>query len=983
MTRCFIAFAVLTGFASALLLTLLGNPLVPSSDTPADRGTPVAFQSGLTSGLGQSTDNRSWAETTLESLTVEEKVSQLFMVWMGGSFTGMDDPGYLEMQELVRTFGIGGFIFSTGDPLSQAATINDLQSQSDIPLLIGQDMEWGAAMRVRGSTMFPRAMALGATRNADHAYQKGYVTAREARAIGTHMVFAPVADVNNNPDNPVINTRSFGEDVDLVTTMSTAFARGVRDAGALATGKHFPGHGDTDVDSHFGLPVIDHDLARLDSLELRPFRALVEDDIAGLMTAHIAFPALEQDEQLPATLSPAILSGLLREGMGYDGLIVTDALRMDAIRDHFGAGEAAVRALEAGSDILLMPEDPWAARAGVMRALESGRISEGRLDESVLRILKAKEEMGLQQNRLVDLAGVRERVHSSQSEAAARVTAREALTLVHDDHHLIPFDSDVDHIVSIGITDNENSAAGRNFASELRSALRSTRVQHFSIDSRSTSRDRERALSAARRAEVVVLPTYVASQPGLREAGLPSEIRTFIDRLILDGPPSVLISLGTPYMPRGLNRQPSAYLLTYSGSRASERAAAHALAGQAAITGRLPVTIPGNASAGTGLQRSQKHPRAALPEEVGMRSRHLAGVDSLINRGILNSTFPGAAVAVGRGTSTVHEKAYGFHTYEAEARVDNSTPYDLASLTKVLVTTTAIMQLVEAGDVELSAPVAHYLPEFGRAGKDSVTVEQLLTHTSGLPSHRKYFEQGLRSSDQVIDAVFSEELVTPPGTSYEYSDLGFIVLGALIEDVSGQSLDDYAEQHIFEPLGMTDTGYRGTGRPDTSVAPTEHDLAFRQRLLQGEVHDENAWVMGGVAGHAGVFSTIRDMARFGYMLVNDGRINGKQFLQPETIRMFIQAVSPDEHSRARGWDTRSPEGYSSAGQYFSDKSYGHTGFTGTSIWVDPEEELYVVLLSNRVHPTRENRGHTQVRPELADIVHRSIAGPPAPLQFGR
>lgn len=977
--RLALALLLLLG-AAASAAVLWTAPHDPPDGLPAVAVTAAGANNPPTTeddGSSPSSPEASWTDRTLEELTLEQKVAQLFMEWMGGQYAGIDDPSYVAMERLAADFEIGGFIFSSSDPLSQAALINDLQETARVPLLIGQDMEWGAAMRVRRSTMFPRAMAVGASGDTTHAYAKGFVTATEARALGTHLVFAPVADVNNNPDNPVINTRSYGEDVATVTAMARSFARGVSDAGAWATGKHFPGHGDTEVDSHLALPVITHSRARLGAVELPPFQALIDDGIQALMTAHIAFPRLASDPRLPATLSSAILTDLLREEMGFDGLIVTDALRMEAIRQHFGAGEAAVRALEAGADILLMPDDPWAARAGVLRAVASGRLSEDRIDASVRRVLAAKEAMGLDDERTVDLQAARHRVGTQGHQAASHTIAREGVTLLYDDADLLPLSRQTGTIVSITLNDGANASTGRSFASALRAAAPGARVRHFLVDERSGDTDRMQALRAAQRADVVVLPTYVAARPDERDAGLPDALRAFAEDAVDAGTPTILLSMGSPYIIRGLDARPAAYLLTYSGSAASEQAAAQALTGEAAISGTLPVSIPGHDAHGQGLQRPQFHPRPSIAEEAGMRTQSLQRVDSLMHQAIRKEAFPGAAVAVGRGGALVKLDGYGHLSYDAEQTVHPATLYDLASLTKVLVTTTALMQLYEAEAIALDDPVATYLPAFARAGKDEVTLRHLLTHTSGLPAHRPYFEEGMRTLEAVVEAIAQEPLAHAPGTAYQYSDLGFITLGAVIEAVSGQSLDAYAEAEIFQPLGMHDTSYRGRGEPDARIAPTEHDLSFRQRLLQGEVHDENAWALGGVAGHAGVFSTARDLARFGYMLANEGRIQGAAFLQPETLATFTSAVAPSEHSRALGWDTRSTAGYSSAGQHFGPRSFGHTGFTGTSLWVDPDEALFVLLLSNRVHPTRENRGHIAVRPALADLVHTAIEGAPA------
>ncbi len=954
-------------FLLLLVVSSLTFPAFASRALPTSAGTEA-------SPLG------AWTERQLRMLTLEQQIGQLFAVRARGVFQSVDDPAYRELVRLVEAFQVGGIIFFQGDPYSQAVLANDLQRRSRLPLLIAQDTEWGVAMRVRRTTSFPRAMAIGATGNPEYAYAVGYITAREARALGVHQLYAPVADVNNNPFNPIINVRAFGEDPVFVASMVRAFVRGVQDAGAIATAKHFPGHGDTSIDSHSDLPVLPFDRQRLDTLELVPFRAAIKAGVRSIMTGHLALPRLDSTLNLPASLSRRITHELLRKALGFDGLVVTDALEMEGVTKHFGVGEAAVRALEAGADMLLLSEDVEAARAAILQAIARGRLSRERIEASVRRILLLKEWLGLHRERTVDLNALPYVVGIAPHQALSQTIARASLTLLRNENNLLPL-PDVPEaprrLQVIILSDSDNPTTGRFFVQTLRELVPDDRVTSRLLDVRSHPDDYRTALQAAARADVVLVPAYLFVRSGTGRIRLPERQREFLDALIAQGRPVVLIAFGNPYMIMDLKRPPAVYLAAYGGNTSTQRAVVQALFGQAPLSGRLPITIPGYFQRGDGLQLEQVAPRLAYPEEVGMSTRRLYRIDSLLQAAIAERAFPGAAVAIGRGPAIVWLKGYGHFTYTSDQRVTPESVFDLASLTKIVVTTTAAMQLYEAGKLDLDAPVVRYLPEFGQNGKERVTIRQLLSHTAGLAPFHPFHRMGITSAEAVRQAILSDSLIYEPGTQARYSDLGMIVLGWVIERITGQPLDQYAETHIFRPLGMRHTGFRPVGQSDTTVVPTERDTLFRHRLIQGEVHDETAWILGGVAGHAGLFSTAADLARFAYMLVNEGRIGGRQFLKPETIRLFTTPVDPERAgTRALGWDTRSPEGYSSAGQFFGPRSFGHTGFTGTSIWIDPDQQLFVILLTNRVYPTRENRKHLAVRAKLADLAYQAIIGPP-------
>ncbi len=921
-------------------------------------------------------DTSDWVEAQLDALTLEQKVAQLFSVWVSGYYQSTDDPDYRELTALVEDVQVGGLIFGSGDPMEQAVLTNDLQRRADLPLLVAQDMEWGAGMRINRTTTLPPAMAIGATRNPAFARMAGYVTAREARALGVQHVYAPVADVNNNPANPIINIRSFGERAGLVAEMTAAFVDGTQRGGAMATAKHFPGHGDTSTDSHLDLPVLPIDRARLDTLELVPFRAALDAGVASIMTGHLALPALDADS-IPATLSPAITDSLLRQEMGFDGLVVTDALNMQGVTDSFGVGEAAVRALEAGADVLLMSTDPRWARAAILEAVNNGRLTEARIDRSVRRILEAKAQMGLPEQRTVDLQAVAERVSIQPHQVLRDAIARASTTLLRDATDLLPITPrNPKRALVVTLSDSDDPDVGDRFIGELRGTPAFERIAVRRLDADADEDDIDAVLNDVNYVDVVLVASFLRVRAWSNQIGLSDHYRDFLTRLMEDDTDVALVSFGNPYATLDLERAPDAYLAAYGSHDASQTAAAQAIRGASAVGGQLPVTLPEQHTFGTGLERAQVAPRVDVPEAVGMNSRTLARTDSLLHQSMLNRAFPGAAVAVGRQQTIAKLGGTGYYTYDAKRRVTARSIYDVASLTKVIATTTAAMQLYEAGELALDAPVTRYLPAFGQNGKSDVTIRQLLSHSSGLEAYLGASERG-STPQAIVDTILAEPLQYDPGAQSEYSGLGMITLMRVIETISGQDFDAYCEEHIFDPLGMTRTGFRPARWTDTTrVVPTTDTTGTH---LQGTVHDPIARRMDGVSGNAGLFSTAEDLARFAYMLVNDGRIYGRQFLQPETIDRFTRRAGVPNSTRALGWDTKSTDGYSSAGQHFGPRSFGHTGYTGTSMWIDPERDLFALLLTNRVYPDDTNRTIIDVRPAFADLVFESIVGPPEPL----
>jgi beta-glucosidase-like glycosyl hydrolase/CubicO group peptidase (beta-lactamase class C family) len=959
----------------ALLLVAvltLGCTSSESATVPPDAASSPADTTDEAAGA-------SWAEQQLRQMSLDEKIAQLFIIRLDGYFLNADAPAYRETVELVEEFGAGGMMFGPGRPMTQVTVANDLQRKAERPLLVSQDTEWGVGMRIDEATTFPPAMALGATRDASLAYRVGHATAREARALGVHQIYAPVADVNNNPRNPIINVRSFGEDPRLVGTMAAAFTRGAQRGGAFATVKHFPGHGDTDVDSHMALPVLRFDRTRLDSLELVPFRQVLDAGVASVMTGHLALPELTADSTVPASLSSNVTTDLLRRDLGFDDLVVTDALNMDAVRQEFGVGETAVRVLESGADLLLMSTDPWVAHHAIRTAVDTGRIDTSQINDSVRRLLDLKQRLDLHENRVVPLDTTRHRVAQRSHKVLSETVARKSLTLLSNQNDLLPLTPpDTHKTLVVKLSDSEYPGVGRTFVRSLSDhpAIDSLGVRR--LDPRSDSSDVQEHLAAAADYDVVVVPSFLRVRAWSGSIGFNDRHKTFLDSLIANGPPAVLTAFGNPYAPSTLDPQPDAVLAAYGSGDASQEAAAQALTGAAGTSGTLPVTLPDFASMGAGLKVEPVAPRVGYPESVGLDGRQLADVDSVLRRAMLDRAFPGAAVAVGRAGVVATLDGHGYHTYDKKKRVTTRSQYDLASLTKVVATTTAAMLLVERDSIALDDAVSTYLPAFAQQGKDAVTIRQLLTHSSGLKPYLDPDERGPTRA-AILDTIMAQPLAYTPGTKSDYSGLGIITFMHLVENVTGQSFDTFCETNIFGPLGMHDTGFYSAGATVSRAVPTTDTTGTR---FQGTVHDPMAREMGGVSGNAGLFSTVRDLARFAYMLTHEGRIDGRQFLEAETVETFTARADVPGSTRALGWDTKSADGYSSAGDLFSTSSFGHTGYTGTSMWIDPTRDLFVILLTNRVYPDDTDNQIREVRPTVANEVVESIVGPPQPLLLG-
>lgn len=990
----------------SILFFMTMNALSNSRETkPAETMGKKRTAQSTSASAGKATpEQERWVETTLLQMSLEEKVGQVIFATYHGSFTSTDSEAYAQMMKDVNELHVGGFINVTqGSPLGYvksqayptAVLTNQLQSKAKLPLLFGADFERGTAMRLNEGTSFPTAMALAAGGNPKDAYAMGKTTALEARAVGIQWIYAPVADVNNNPGNPIINTRSFGENPARVAEFVSEFIRGVQENGGIATAKHFPGHGDTASDSHIDLPVIKADRERLDHLELVPFRAAIAAGVGSIMTGHLSVPALEPDPNTPATLSPRILTDLLRKQLGFEGLVVTDAMDMGGITVRYAPGDAAVRAFVAGADALLMPPVPEAAYDALLAATKSGEITEERLDASVRRILLAKAKLGLDKNRLVDVDALNAKFGRTAWQTEAQEISDRGITMLRDTPRQLPLDgTKPTRALLVSLYSDPEPYPGEDLERELRARCDS--LIALRADTKFAKADTLK-LPSTDQYDVVILALFVRVSDRKGDVDVPANQLPLIDQIYKAGKPVITVGLGSPYL---IEKFPQAetWLSAFGISDVAQISVARALFGQIPVQGHLPVTIPGvDLKAGFGMEVAA-NPMTLQAMDVRGEAQ-LRPAFEVVEKAIADKAFPGATMAVGyRGKVSLH--AFGKLSYDANSPATKiDTIYDLASLTKVVATTTLVEKLVE-GDfpspLDLDAPIERYLPEWidgpqsegphkvvvknlkelsawqddrQIAWRHKVTVRHLMTHTSGLPPFKEYWRASTGKAD-TLSRIFAEPLEYEPGTKVVYSDLGIILMAEIVQRLTGEPLDKLARENIFDPLGMKNTMYRPPQALWPEIAPTEVDNQLRHRLVQGEVHDENAFAIGGVSGHAGVFSTSPDLAAFCQMLLNGGVYAHERVVRRATIAEFTVPQALAKNERTLGWVV--PTEGSSSGHYFSAHSYGHTGFTGTTIWIDPDRQLFVVLLTNRVNPTRENQKIMEVRPAVHDAVMKGL-----------
>lgn len=917
-------------------------------------------------------NSEEYLDSLVANTPLKEKIGQLFIVPAEGTFTSRDSRSFKKLVEMVEKYHVGGIIFMRGDIYGQAVLTNKLQMMSKFPLWISQDMEFGAAMRVSGTTRFTPAMGVAATGDKRNAFMMGKITAIEAKALGVHQIYAPVLDVNNNPDNPVINVRSFSGDADMVSEFGTAFMQGVQSEGVVATAKHFPGHGDTDVDSHSALPVVDHDYNRLDSLELIPFRAAIENGISSIMSAHIAFPNINTSEFLPATLDSVMLGDVLTDSLKFDGMVVTDGLEMQGITSQFSPGRAVVRALNAGADIMLISPDVFTAINEVEEAVKNGEITEERINRSFEKLMSWKQQYGLfEKENQVDVSSLDTKINTEFHRSEADRIARESVTILKNERNILPIlPSKYPSVTVISVADDRSGDTGSSFVRQLREYH--PRVSSHIFDERTSEQEKQRMIRDASRSDLVIISSFIYLRYA-QSIHLSSEQLSFLKRIINMDNPSLLISFGNPYVLSDLEKA-DAHVLGWYNTSHQINGVVPALFGASQITSNLPIEIPGLYDLGTGIHMNHTALRFGNPGEVDLDPTKLLEIDTIINEAIRDSVFPGAVVGIVKDGVLAYNQGYGYQDYTKTEAIRSTDVYDVASITKVMATTASVMKLVDEEKLSLDDKVSDFFEEFDTDDRGEVTIRDILLHQSGLPPFRVYVDS-IRTRLEILKAIKNEPLTYTPGSDYVYSDLGMILLAEIIDEVSGKSVDQYARDQFYFPMSMYSTFFNPLNNSSwlvNRIAPTEIDTVYDRGLVQARVHDERAYFMDGIAGHAGLFSTATDMAKFATMLLNNGTYAGKHYLKPETVELFTTKQS-SHNNRGLGFDRKSSGGFSTAGNLASDDTFGHLGFTGTSLWIDREKNMAVILLTNRTYPNRSYGSQiSQIRARIADVAYSAI-----------
>ncbi len=948
-----------------------------------------------------------WADSVLATLSLEEQIAQLMMV---AAYSNKNAKHEAELEELVRHQNIGGLIFFQGGPVRQARLTERLQQVAKTPLLLGMDLEWGLSMRLDSTLRFPRQMALGAHRDEALIEAMGLEIARQMQRIGVHVSFSPVVDVNNNPRNPVINDRSFGEDRANVTRKGIAYMRGLQAGGVLAVAKHFPGHGDVESDSHHTLPFIGHPRPRLDSLELWPFREMTGAGLSAVMVAHLEVAALDSTKGLPSTLSKPIINGLLLGDLGFQGLVFTDALNMKGVADAEKPGEIELRALLAGNDVMLFPQDPIKAIARIKKAVANGEVDSARIAHSCLKILRAKEWAGLARRVPMVLNGIADDMDNAEARSLRRNLYDASITVVNDHHGLLPLRGSTlpkaERIASLVIGDRQDNTFQR-------ALKRHAEVATFSCDKAIGMDALQKLLKELEPFDRVIVSVHGTTWRGAKEYGIP-ETAFDIVRAVAARKRTVYVHFANPYrLSKAHGPQLMATtVVAYEETDDAMEAVADVIFGATGSSGRLPVTASAMFRSGDGLAlRPIGRLRHGPPEAVGIRSAMLAPIDNIALEGIASKAYPGCQVVVVLEGQVIVDRTYGHHTYDGTRPVRNDDIYDLASITKVAATTLALMKLVDEGTVAVNDPLGQHLPELEKSHPKHarMTIRDILTHQAGLkafvPFHTRIrknggFKPGLVSdtrSDEFpirmaeglylnhayTDSLLRWVLDTPLNDKgdYLYSDMGYYLLQAIVERHAGMPLERYVEEHFYRPMGAVTLGYRPLERfPKDRIAPTENDTLFRERLIQGDVHDPGAAMKGGVAGHAGLFGSAYDLAKVMWMLVEGGTYGGHRYFSEATVKEFTkcQFCKPDGsgNRRALGFDRPVSGGKGPTCDCVSFASFGHTGFTGTMAWADPESRVVYVFLSNRVHPDAEPNKLVKsgIRTRIQEVVHAAVAG---------
>jgi beta-N-acetylhexosaminidase len=972
--------AVITFLLLTLTATLWSEIILPYSNNPVENPA-----------------ERHWVDSVMQKLTPDQRLAQLFMV---AAYSNKTLQANSTVTDLIQQYNIGGICFFQGGPVTQARYTNYWQSIAKTPLLISIDGEWGLGMRLKDSTVsFPKQMTLGAITDTKLIYNMGVEIARQCKRLGIHINFAPVADINSNPKNPVINYRSFGEERSNVASKTLAYMKGMQDNGVLACAKHFPGHGDTDKDSHKTLPIINHSRATIDSIDLYPFRELIKNGIASIMCAHLLIPALDSTPDRPSSLSPKIVRDILIKQLGFKGLIFTDALNMKGASNVGLPGNIELSALQAGNDILLMPENVPLAINFIKAAITKGQIAQKDIDDKCRKVLIYKYRAGLSKLKPVAIKNIYTDLNNLTSDILNLKLHEASLTLLKNNNSIIPLknlENQKIASISFNATFNDDLDQTLDYYAPM---------QHYSFDKTFTADSIPTLKQQLLDRNLVIITINQTANSAIDNYGLSDDILAFIKDIKITK--RVIINLlANPYSLDKLSDTSdiSAILVAYQSNKFSQQASAEAIFGGIPVTGKLPVTASAIFPLNSGFNTYRIRLDYTFPANAGMDNEKLMKIDSIALKGIADTIFPGCQILIARNGSVVYHKSFGFHTYDKMAPVKNSDLYDIASITKIAATTISVMKLYEEGKISVDSALVKYLPGIDNSNKAQILLKNLMTHQAGLkawiPYHRKMIINGYMDTnifrkqmsaefpvrvaegiyiskyyeDTIFHTIIHSELRTKH--NYLYSDLGFYLLKVIIEKQVNEGIDQYVKKNFYGPLGLTTLCYEPRRYINLSrIVPSEIDTAFRHQLLQGDVNDPGAALLGGIGGHAGLFSNSNDLVILMQMMLQKGEYGGRRYFKPETVNKFT-AYQFSGNRRGLGFDkpVREKGAEGPTCDEASPESYGHSGFTGTFVWVDPKYQLVYVFLSNRTYPSSANNKllSSGIRSKIQKIIYQSI-----------
>jgi beta-N-acetylhexosaminidase len=947
--------------------------------------------------------NHPWVDSVFNSLSLKERIGQL--IWID-AYSNRDIGEDVRLSNLIKKTGAGGVIFFKGNPVKQTEMLNYFQRNSKVPLIIAEDGEWGLGMRLEGVTDFPWQMTLGAIRNDSLIYQMGKAVASQFKRAGVHINLAPVADVNNNPENPVINYRSFGEDPDNVSSKTLMYMTGLQDYGIISAAKHFPGHGDTETDSHISMPVIKQTKARIDTIELAPFRALIDAGVTCIMPGHLNIPALDSVPGIPATFSFEILTRLLRDDLSFKGLIISDAMNMGGVTEYPAPGGAGLMSLKAGMDVLECLEDPAKTIYEITEGIRKGIISQEAIDDKCRRVLAIKYQAGLNESNFIDKENIEVELSPAVSVALIRELYANALTLLRNENNILP----VKNLNKIKIATVAVNKTAITFFQHRIAQYRQADNYYIDPADNKAANDLLNKLSAY---DIVIAGIYGTNYRARSGFGIKPEMSGFIRKLV-DNQRTIITWFGNPYaIDRiGALKNAAGLLLAYQENRFTEDLSAQLIFGGIGARGALPVTINDMWPYDFGiLTPGNIRMQYGLPENAGISSALLKGkIDSIVNIGLMAKAYPGCEVMVARRGTVVFHKTYGYHNYDNRISVQDDDLYDLASVTKVSATLPGLMLLDSEEKFSPDKTLGSYLPYYRHSNKKELLMSDILSHQAGLTSWIPFWEETVkkngefkrnifdyRSSDKyplevarwlfINDnyrkKIFKEIKKSPLGEKkYLYSDLAFIICPDIIEKLTGEKWYEYVTANIYNKLGAGDICFNPWMKyPLSRIVPTEYDSLFRKQHLHGTVHDEGAAMLGGISGHAGLFATANDLMKLMEMYRRMGSYGGEQIIAREVLEQYTRVQHPEnDNRRGLGFDkplldnAELPQEEAYPANSASPSSFGHSGYTGTFIWIDPEYEISYVFLSNRVNPTRNNNllSDLSIRGNILQAVYDSI-----------